>query len=117
MSEYNPADGEVGEKKSKSQRKREMTALQDMGTKLTELNEQQLARFPLSEDLRLALREYRHIRKREAKRRQLQYIGKLMRNADCAGIAAKFNELPHRPAPPDRQTNEQNPYPDYPADP
>lgn len=89
MSEYDPE----GDEKSKSQRKREMTALQEMGRQLTELGEPQLARFPLDEELLAALREYHRIRKNEAKRRQLQYIGKLMRKADHEAIAARFEEI------------------------
>lgn len=87
-----PDDGE-DEGKSKSQRKREMQALQDLGRQLTELSEQQLAAFPLQDDLRAALRDYQRIRKNEAKRRQLQYIGKLMRKADEEGIAAEFERI------------------------
>jgi len=86
-------DNESAEDKSKSQRKREMTALQDLGKQLADFNEQQLDRFPLSEDLRAALREYQHIRKNEAKRRQLQYIGKLMRSEDHEGINGVFEEM------------------------
>lgn len=88
MNDYNPADGE--EEKSKSQLKREMSALQDMGRKLAEMKQQQLSQFPLTEDLRLALEDYQRIRKNEAKRRQLQYIGKLMRKADHEAIATQF---------------------------
>src|SRR5690606_7019318 len=73
--------------------KREMTALQDLGKQLADFSEQQLGRFPLTEDLRAALREYQHIRKNEAKRRQLQYIGKLMRSEDHEGINAVFDEM------------------------
>ncbi|MEX1032013.1 MAG: ribosome biogenesis factor YjgA [Cellvibrionaceae bacterium] len=92
MNDYHPADGDE-EEKSKSQLKREVSALQDLGRKLTELKDEQLARFPLTDDLRLALLEYRRIRKNEAKRRQMQYIGKLMRSADHEGIAATFEQL------------------------
>jgi ribosome-associated protein len=79
--------------KSKSQRKREMTALQDMGRQLVDFNDQQLAQFPLSEDLRNAFRDYKRIKSNEAKRRQMQYIGKLMRSEDQEGIEAVFERF------------------------
>lgn len=90
MNEETPIHPDEEPEKSKTQLKREMTALQAMGQKLAELKEQRRAQFPLTEDLRLALQDYQRIRKNEAKRRQLQYIGKLMRKADHEGIAAQF---------------------------
>jgi len=65
---------------SKSQRKRDMQALQDLGQRLTTLTSQQWSQLPLSDDLNLALEQYHKISRHEAKRRQLQYIGKLMRS-------------------------------------
>jgi ribosome-associated protein len=79
--------------KSKSQRKREMSALQELGRKLAELKQPRLSKFPLTEDLRSALRDYHRIKSNEAKRRQLQYIGKLMRNEDQESIEAVFDEF------------------------
>lgn len=79
--------------KSKSQRKREMLELQALGESLLALKEQRLADFPLSEDLRKALAEYHRISKHEARRRQMQYIGRLMRGEDHAGIAAAFERI------------------------
>lgn len=91
MNEIWPDDSE--QEKSKSQRKREMHELQAIGQQLLDLREQQLAAFPLSEDLRNALEEYHRIRKHEAKRRQLQYIGRLMRSEDHAGITEAFEAI------------------------
>ncbi|MFC0129466.1 ribosome biogenesis factor YjgA [Ralstonia solanacearum] len=65
--------------KSKSQRKREVTALQDLGAALEALPKDRLAKVPLPEPLADALREARRITSHEGKRRQMQYIGKLMR--------------------------------------
>src|SRR5687767_5223205 len=67
---------------SKTQRKREMHDLQALGAELVELNEQQLASIELPERLLDAVQDARRMTKFEAKRRQLQYIGKLMRNVD-----------------------------------
>jgi ribosome-associated protein len=65
--------------KSKSQRKREVNALQDLGTALEALPKDKLAKVPLPETLADALREAKRITSHEGKRRQMQYIGKLMR--------------------------------------
>jgi ribosome-associated protein len=75
---------------SKSQRKREMTALQDLGAELVELNDNQLAAVDLPENLHDAIVEAKRCRTHEARRRQLQYIGKLMRHIDPAPIRARI---------------------------
>lgn len=76
------------ERPSKSQRKREMHALQDLGQALLGLPAKQLAKLELPDALRLALAEAKQITAREAKRRQMQYIGKLMRGVDPQPLAA-----------------------------
>jgi ribosome-associated protein len=76
---------------SKSQRKRDMTELQDMGSELLELNEHQLAQIELPESLHDAVIAARRITKFEARRRQLQYIGKLMRGVDPEPIRAQLD--------------------------
>jgi ribosome-associated protein len=73
---------------SKTQRKKHMLALQDLGAELVALNDEQLAAIELPEALRDAISEARRIRGFEARRRQLQYIGKLMRSVDAAPIRA-----------------------------
>lgn len=72
--------------KSKSQRKREMIALQDVGAELVGLTASQLAQFDLPEDLHNAIVAARNMGQRGARRRQLQYIGKLMREIDAGPI-------------------------------
>lgn len=78
---------------SKSHVKREMTALQKMGTRLTELNPGQLASVPMSDNLRTAIALAKTIRKNEGLRRQMQYIGKLMRHEDAEAIRLKLDEF------------------------
>jgi len=68
---------------------------------LVELSREQLARIDLPEDLREAVTECRGITKHEGRRRQMQYIGKIMRNIDAGPIAAQLAELE---APSRRQT-------------
>ena len=76
---------------SKSQRKREMHALQDIGSQLVELSRERLKKMPMPEELLTAVLDYQRFTKHEARRRQLQYIGKLMRNIDPAPIQAQLD--------------------------
>lgn len=71
---------------SKSQIKREMHALRDLGERITELPKGQRDALPLSEAMRRALAEFDRIRSREARRRHLSFIGKLMRSEDQDAI-------------------------------
>ena len=82
---------------SKTQRKREMQDLQTVGEELTRLTKEQLARIDLPEELREAVLAARGFTKHEARRRQLQYIGKIMRNIDVGPIAAQLAAL-HAPS-------------------
>ena len=73
---------------SKSQLKREMTALQELGTALVELPKDALKRMPMTEDLADAVHEARRITDHEGKRRQLQYVGRMMRGLREDEVAA-----------------------------
>lgn len=68
--------------KSKTQRKKEAHALQDLGVKLAELPLQELERLDIPGDLKKALLEGRSITSNVAARRHRQYIGALMRDVD-----------------------------------
>ena len=76
------------EVKSRTQIKREMEALQELGKRLTELKPDQLKEVPMSEDLAAAIRDFAKMPHREAKRRHLQFIGKRMRSEDAEAIQA-----------------------------
>ncbi|WP_049723614.1 ribosome biogenesis factor YjgA [Gilvimarinus polysaccharolyticus] len=84
---------EFDEGPSKSQRKRDMHVLQDLGRELTELKASQLAGIELPDELREAIIEIERIRQREAKRRQLQRIGRLMQLVDGDDIAAQLTAI------------------------
>lgn len=75
------------ERPSKSQRKREMTALQKTGEQLVNESADRIKRTPMPENLREAILECQRIRNHEGRRRQLQYIGKIMRSLDEETIA------------------------------
>ena len=78
------------EKPSKTARKRAMHELQTLGERLVGLNSEQLAAISLPEDLQDAIERARRITKHEARRRQLQYIGRLMRDVDPEPIREKL---------------------------
>ncbi len=81
---------EVPERPSKTQRKREVEALQEIGTRLVALNAEQLAQVDIPEILHDAVVAAQRIRDFEGRRRQLQYIGKLMRGVDPEPIRARL---------------------------
>lgn len=79
-------DEEPTERPSKSARKRESQALQDLGETLIGLPDALLAELPLPENLRDAVLAARRLSSRGAQVRQRQYIGKLMRKLDAQPI-------------------------------
>jgi ribosome-associated protein len=75
---------------SKTQRKKEMTALQELGAELVALGSEQLAAIELPDFLRDAVMEARRVASFEGRRRQMQYVGKLMRKVDAEPIRARL---------------------------
>jgi ribosome-associated protein len=89
----NEADEEDKDRPSKSEVKRAMQALQDLGEQLVALGKESLAKVDMPEDLRQAVRDAQRFTKHEARRRQIQYIGRLMRDVDPAPIQAALDEI------------------------
>jgi ribosome-associated protein len=79
---------EVPEGPSRTARKNASTELQKLGEALLALRAGAFAALPLPELLREAIVEAKRLKSFGAKRRQLQYIGKLMRRLDEESIAA-----------------------------
>lgn len=73
---------------SKSQLKREMTALQKLGAELIANSRDRVKRVPMPEDVRDAILECQKITDHEGRRRQLQFVGKKMRTLEEHEIAA-----------------------------
>jgi ribosome-associated protein len=71
---------------SKTQRKKQSHALQSLGERLVDLTPAKLAAVPLPEKLREAVEMAQRTRSHEGRRRQLQYIGRLMRESDADAI-------------------------------
>ena len=89
----NEQQDDLPQRDSKSKKKREMIALQKIGEQLVSLPAAQLDKIPLDPVLVDAIVEARNISSREGKRRQLQYIGRLMRNADIEPIQEALDKM------------------------
>lgn len=97
----NPEDTEIdhsGETQeeepiSKSQRKRDANAAQDLGKNILSLSQDAQNSIELPESLVKALNDARKIKKNSALKRQLQYIGKLMRHLDIEPIQEQYLKL------------------------
>ncbi len=85
-----PADGRQPDQGalSKTRRKRQMLELQALGERLVALGDEKLAALSLPERLLDAVIEARRTRTHEGRRRQSQFIGRLMRDVDPSGIEA-----------------------------
>ncbi|MFO1294005.1 MAG: ribosome biogenesis factor YjgA [Rubrivivax sp.] len=89
--QYGDGDGDGNDdgqaaRPSKTARKREAQAAQTLGLELASLPAERLAAIALPEALREAIDAYRRTKSHEGRRRQLQYVGKLMRGADEAAL-------------------------------
>ncbi len=89
------ADDLLDEPISKSEAKRRMLALQSMGEELVALSTDTLKKLELPEELRVAVLDAKRIApsKHGGTRRQMQYIGRLMREVEAAPIAEQLEAL------------------------
>lgn len=93
-SQTQEAQPQEDERPSRSQKKREATALQALGEALTTLDRTSYAHIDLPQELRQALAAYATMTTHEAKRRQRQLIGKHMRSLSSETIAELTDLLP-----------------------
>ncbi|HZZ93182.1 MAG TPA: ribosome biogenesis factor YjgA [Usitatibacter sp.] len=82
---------------SKTRRKKHMIELQKVGADLVRLSPEQLARIDMPEELREAVLACQRFTKHEAVRRQMQYIGRIMRDLDAGPIMEQLAAL-HAPS-------------------
>lgn len=82
----NPHHDNEEEWLSKTEVKRQMHALQELGARLTKLNSDQLDKLNLDERLRSAIDEFHRIKSNGAQKRHLQFIGKIMRTENVEEI-------------------------------
>jgi len=87
----------AGTPPSKTRRKHAMHALQDLGDALVALDPRRLRELELPERLTDAIVQARAIRAHEGRRRQMQYIGKLMRGIDPEPIQAALERWARGP--------------------
>ncbi|ELZ5938722.1 ribosome-associated protein [Providencia vermicola] len=80
---------------SKSEIKRDAEILKKLGAELVELSKSELERIPLDAQLLESIELAQKI-KREGRRRQLQYIGKLLRSRDVDPITEALDKLKNR---------------------
>ncbi len=78
---------------SRTQRKREALDLQKIGQRLVDLDPGDLDSVPLPPEMLDAIALYKRIRSFEARRRQLQFIGKLMRKIDLEPISEALSQI------------------------
>jgi len=94
MADYDTEEDEEYLGPSKSEMKRRMTALQTIGESLVALSEKQLAQIPIADErLLLAIQETRRIKSNNARRRHMQFIGKLMRDIDPEPISSALGAM------------------------
>lgn len=85
-------DESVGhDKPSKSQIKRDMLALQALGKQIVDLSPERVKQLPLSEKLEEAVLLAQKTTSREGRRRQIHYVGKLMRDAPADAIRQQID--------------------------
>jgi ribosome-associated protein len=70
------------EERSKSEKKREMAALQELGEQLLKLSPEQLNELKIPDEIQESLALCRDLKSHSARRRQIKYIGGLMRRID-----------------------------------
>jgi ribosome-associated protein len=83
-------DDSAPDRPSKTQLKKASHELQDLGEALVEMPDDRLAGLDIDESLRDAIHAYKHTRSHEGRRRQMQYIGKLMRSVDPEPIRERL---------------------------
>lgn len=86
-----PVDDE--ESISRSEIKRQMEALKQLGKRITELRPDQQEKIPMDSALRAAVSESRRITSNGALKRHMQYVGKLLRHADVEAIQAALDQF------------------------
>ena len=82
-----------GRRRSKTKAKEEVEALQELGKRLVGVGNDRLKKLDIPESLRDAVLEAKKITSHGALRRQMQYIGKLMRDVDTDPIQEMLDEL------------------------
>ena len=79
--------------KSKTQLKKEADDVQTLGVEIAQLPKQKITSLSLPDDAKEAIIFYQNIKKNSAKRRQAQYIGKILRGLDLSQVNEELNVI------------------------
>ena len=79
--------------KSKTQLKKEADNVQTLGVEIAQLPKQKITSLSLPDDAKEAIIFYQNIKKNSAKRRQAQYIGKILRGLDLSQVNEELNVI------------------------
>ena len=79
--------------KSKTQLKKEADDVQTIGVEIAQLPKQKITSLSLPDDAKEAIIFYQNIKKNSAKRRQAQYIGKILRGLDLSQVIEELNVI------------------------
>ena len=86
MPEIKENFNKTNEEVSKSQRRRDALELKSLARDLIAMSPSRFARLPVDEAVRAAVEEARRIRSNVARKRQLQFVAKLLRRSDAEPI-------------------------------
>ena len=91
MTDQQPDDLE--EFVSKTQRKKEAHESNTLGGRIVALKKKEFGKLDLPENIYDAIKTARDIHSNGARKRQLQYIAKLLRNEDCTMIEQQLEDI------------------------
>ena len=104
MTDSDADDIETDEGPSRSQRRREALDVLALASRLVEQNEAELAKLPLSDELRARVRESQRITQQIARKRQLAFLAKNLRREDTELLETLRHALEHGKADARRET-------------
>ncbi len=87
---------EEGNWVSKTQRKKECDAMQEIGERMIQLNHEELSQIEMDDELRRAVEEAQRMKSHGALKRQRQYIGKLIRGLDAETLSTQLDKVLHK---------------------
>ena len=79
--------------KSKTQLKKEADDIQQFGIEISNLPNHKIKELSLSDEIIEAIIFYKEIKKNSAKRRQAQFLGKLLRDFDLSNVTQEMETL------------------------
>jgi len=92
-------DDDLPERETRGDKKRRAEQLERLGVEIVKLPLTKIARLPLPDDLREAVLEAKRISAHGGYRRQIQFIGRIMRGIDATPIAAALDGMKQEDAP------------------